>query len=146
MTPTEQDIYAWMGISPLILANQEVKNPKAAVISVVLPGQAPLEAEPEQMTLTPQLEPVVLEPVVAAPKPKQRVIETVPTGRQANTDLLEAEEVAEVASELAPQFDSIEADDSVEPEAVVPPDEPIEADDAPVTRRRRRRSSATTSD
>jgi ribonuclease E len=146
MTPAEQDIYAWMGISPLILANQEVKNPKAAVISVVLPGQAPLEAEPEQMTLASQLEPVVLEPVVAAPKPKQRVIETVPTGRQANTDLLEAEEVAEVASELAPQFDSIEADDSVEPEAVVTPDESIEADDAPVTRRRRRRSSATTSD
>ncbi|HEY9894731.1 MAG TPA: Rne/Rng family ribonuclease [Candidatus Sericytochromatia bacterium] len=145
MTPAEQDIYAWMGISPLILANQEVKNPKAAVISVVLPGQAPLEAEPEQMTLTSQLEPLVLEPVVAAPKPKQRVIETVPTGRQANADLLEAEEVAEVASVLAPQFDSIEAA-SIEPEVVVTPDEPIEADDAPVTRRRRRRSSATTSD
>jgi ribonuclease E len=39
MTPEEQDVYAWMGISPLVLTNQELKNPKSAIISVVLPGQ-----------------------------------------------------------------------------------------------------------
>jgi ribonuclease E len=43
MTPDEQDVYAWMGISPLILANQEVKNPKSALVSVLLPGEAPPE-------------------------------------------------------------------------------------------------------
>jgi len=41
MSPDEQDVYAWMGISPLVLAQQEVKNPRTAVISVVLPGEAP---------------------------------------------------------------------------------------------------------
>jgi ribonuclease E len=41
MTPDEQDVYAWMGISPLVLTQQEVKNPKSAVISVVLPGETP---------------------------------------------------------------------------------------------------------
>jgi ribonuclease E len=41
MTPEEQEVYAWMGISPLVLSQQEVKNPKSALISVVLPGQAP---------------------------------------------------------------------------------------------------------
>lgn len=41
MTADEQEVYAWMGISPIVLSNQEVKNPKSAVISVVLPGQSP---------------------------------------------------------------------------------------------------------
>ncbi|MGI0487956.1 Rne/Rng family ribonuclease [Pantanalinema rosaneae CENA516] len=40
MTPEEQEVFAWMGVSPLVLSNQEVKNPKSAVVSVVLPGQA----------------------------------------------------------------------------------------------------------
>ncbi|XHX77608.1 MAG: Rne/Rng family ribonuclease [Stenomitos frigidus ULC029] len=143
MTPAEQDIYAWMGISPLILSGQEVKNPKAAIVSVVLPGQAPPETESEQMTLVSELEPV------ATPKPKQRVIETVPIARQANTDLIEVEEASDPPATVPPfhslQFDSVETV-SVELEAVEPPDESIDADDAPVTRRRRRRSSATTSD
>jgi ribonuclease E len=47
MTPEEQEVYAWMGISPIVLSPQEVKNPKSALISVVLPGQAP----PPQPTL-----------------------------------------------------------------------------------------------
>lgn len=42
MTPEEQEVFAWMGVSPLVLSNQEVKNPKSAVVSVVLPGQAPV--------------------------------------------------------------------------------------------------------
>lgn len=41
MSPAEQDVYAWMGISPLVLSQQEVKNPRTAVVSVVLPGEAP---------------------------------------------------------------------------------------------------------
>lgn len=40
MTPDEQRIYAMMGISPLVLSPQTIKDPKNAVISVVLPGQA----------------------------------------------------------------------------------------------------------
>jgi ribonuclease E len=43
MTPDEQDIYAWMGISPMILVNKELKNPKSAIIAVTLPGEAPPE-------------------------------------------------------------------------------------------------------
>ncbi|MBD2312091.1 ribonuclease E/G [Desertifilum sp. FACHB-1129] len=50
MTPEEQDVYALMGISPLILLNREVKNPKSAIIAVTLPGekpQAPAVSVPE---------------------------------------------------------------------------------------------------
>ncbi len=48
MTPQEQDIYALMGISPLVLAPEPVKDPKTAVINVVLPGQAS-RLKPEEL-------------------------------------------------------------------------------------------------
>jgi len=41
MTHDEQELYAMMGISPLILARETVKDPKNAVVSVYLPGLAP---------------------------------------------------------------------------------------------------------
>ncbi|PSB61150.1 ribonuclease E/G, partial [Chroococcidiopsis cubana CCALA 043] len=41
MTPEEQEIYAVMGVSPLVRLDREVKNPKSAIVQVVLPGQAP---------------------------------------------------------------------------------------------------------
>jgi ribonuclease E len=41
MSSAAQDVYAWMGVSPLVLSQQEVKNPRTAVVSVVLPGEAP---------------------------------------------------------------------------------------------------------
>ncbi|HEY9665737.1 MAG TPA: Rne/Rng family ribonuclease [Coleofasciculaceae cyanobacterium] len=40
MTPEEQDVYALMGISPLVRLDREVKNPKSVILSVVLPGEA----------------------------------------------------------------------------------------------------------
>src|SRR5579883_2026951 len=77
MTPEEQEVYAWMGISPLVLTSQEVKNPKSAIISVVLPGQAETVA-PAQLTLTPQLE---MAAVAADPMPStdRSSVESLPT-------------------------------------------------------------------
>jgi ribonuclease E len=43
MTTDEQEVYSWMGISPLVLTEQEVKNPRNAYIAVTLPGEAPPE-------------------------------------------------------------------------------------------------------
>lgn len=40
MTPEEQDVYALMGISPLVLSSDSVKDPKSTIISVTLPGQS----------------------------------------------------------------------------------------------------------
>jgi ribonuclease E len=40
MAPEEQDVYALMGISPLVRLNREIKNPKSIILSVVLPGEA----------------------------------------------------------------------------------------------------------
>ncbi|WP_071516605.1 Rne/Rng family ribonuclease [Geitlerinema sp. PCC 9228] len=44
MTPEQQQVYAMMGISPLILADRPVKNPKNAVVTVKTPGEDQGEA------------------------------------------------------------------------------------------------------
>ena len=40
MTPEEQDVYAVMGVSPLVRSARQVKNPKSAIISVIPAGQS----------------------------------------------------------------------------------------------------------
>ncbi|GAP97788.1 Rne/Rng family ribonuclease [Leptolyngbya sp. NIES-2104] len=115
MTPDEQDVYAWMGISPLILSGQEVKNPKSAIVSILLPGEAP--------------------PPEAA--------QSAPTEELTTIDVSSLEEPVEVPVEAdfpelaAPEI--VAAVETPEPEAASA-EEPEE--EAPV-RRRRRRSSAT---
>ena len=48
MTQAEQEVYAMMGISPLVKLDQEIKNPKAVPLVVVLPGETvPALGEPE---------------------------------------------------------------------------------------------------
>lgn len=42
MTDQEQAVYAEMGISPLVLHSEEVKNPRGAIVMVARPGQDPL--------------------------------------------------------------------------------------------------------
>lgn len=61
MTPEEQEVYAMMGISPLVLVNREVKNPKTAIISVVTPGQ-----QPRKTTEVPVAEPAPAEKATVA--------------------------------------------------------------------------------
>ncbi|WP_299492998.1 Rne/Rng family ribonuclease [Acaryochloris sp. IP29b_bin.137] len=39
MTPEEQDIYAFMGISPTVLFPGEVKKPKSAIVEIRTPGE-----------------------------------------------------------------------------------------------------------
>lgn len=49
MTEQEQDIYALMGISPLVLATDTVKDPKSTIVNVTAPGEAPKPTEPHQL-------------------------------------------------------------------------------------------------
>jgi len=41
MTPEEQDVYALMGVSPLVRLNRGIKNSRSVIINVTLPGQLP---------------------------------------------------------------------------------------------------------
>ncbi|MBW4496041.1 MAG: Rne/Rng family ribonuclease [Oscillatoria princeps RMCB-10] len=133
MTPEEQEVYALMGISPLVLVSREVKNPKSAIISVLTPGQLP--------------NPDVALPLAAEPAPERR---TAASARSASLSS-RYEEPEIVRSERAPL-------EVPEPEPAEPPgagDSPSPAtaaepvpelsdseSSAGVTRRRRRRSSA----
>lgn len=47
MTPLEQDIYALMGVSPLVRLNREFKDPRSVVVSVKLPGEPDLDLTQE---------------------------------------------------------------------------------------------------
>ncbi len=39
MTSEEQEVYAWMGVSPLLLSDLPPERPESAIVSVLLPGQ-----------------------------------------------------------------------------------------------------------
>lgn len=45
LTPDEQRIYAVMGVSPLFRSQEELKDTKNVVVSVVLPGEEPVEID-----------------------------------------------------------------------------------------------------
>jgi ribonuclease E len=46
MTPIEQEVYAWMGISPLIRLDRTYKNPKSTIVNIVAPGESIAQIEP----------------------------------------------------------------------------------------------------
>jgi ribonuclease E len=130
MTPEEQEVYAWMGISPLVLSTRELKNPKSANVIVTLPGQSPPES-------------VVTEPAPTG----SAVFEEVPDREDVPDEPPVREEVAtpeprfqpvlRAAAPLVPEVSAPEVEEQSQPE----PEEEVS-----VTRRRRRRSSATNGD
>jgi ribonuclease E len=130
MTPEEQDVYAWMGISPLVLAQQEVKNPKSAVISVVLPGEAPAQIELRQ-----DAAPTKVNLVDASPSGNGAAIGTTTPGPilRESREAANSERTSPVATTVPDAPDVEPSEETAE----------IEADGSPIVRRRRRRSSAT---
>ncbi|MEM9770816.1 MAG: Rne/Rng family ribonuclease [Cyanobacteria bacterium P01_D01_bin.73] len=41
MTDDEQEVFAWMGVSPVVLSETPVDRPKTAIVAVVRPGEEP---------------------------------------------------------------------------------------------------------
>ncbi|MCY6491993.1 Rne/Rng family ribonuclease [Leptolyngbya sp. GGD] len=127
MTPDEQDVYAWMGISPLILSNQEVKNPKNAIVSILLPGEVP---PPEAVQSLPSVD------VESSPVEDLEAFEE---------PVFEAPEFEEAAFE-EPAFEVPTFADIAEPEPPTVEEAPAEPEEDTTVRRRRRRSSASTNE
>lgn len=137
MTQDEQEMYALMGVSPLVLSTETVKDPRSTVIQVVLPGEA--KSAPAVPTPVPVLE-ALEEP---ARSPKQVTVEP---------------------DEASPELPIRRKEESVSPpvpvKSIAPPEpaelEPVAEEDpeptetkgssASVRRRRRRRSSASGSE
>jgi ribonuclease E len=136
MTPEEQDVYALMGISPLVRLNREVKNPKSVIVSVVLPGEsdqtetsnpAPVEDSPEA-------------PLFSYASDEAETSHNV---------LMNSSAVANAADEVGTSEMAL-VTSSAEVPATEIPTYPIPTDESdssrPLIRRRRRRSSATDSE
>ncbi|MCT7950204.1 Rne/Rng family ribonuclease [Ancylothrix sp. C2] len=146
MTPEEQEIYGMMGVSPLLLAEGEVKNPKTAIVSVLSPGQSPDTVPPP---------PPARE---SLPVRRGSVKPTLSSSRFSRMDD-ESMELMEEESNLPSRHDFSSYDEPVsESFNEAPPESSMssessesdpenEADSGTaLNRRRRRRSSATDSD
>ncbi|MBD2260296.1 Rne/Rng family ribonuclease [Pseudanabaena sp. FACHB-2040] len=151
MTPDEQRIYAMMGISPLVLANQELTDPKNTTIAVVLPGEAASFSAPE---IAEAPAPVVADGEIEKPVRRQRKQATeTPEPEEVSPTSVSVEAESSAFAEASPTHTEPTAQiDSVTPAETVTPAESIETQetqaseeesDANVRRRRRRRSSAT---
>lgn len=125
MTPEEQDVYALMGISPLVLVDREIKDPKSAVISITLPGETrPSNGTEQQDSDSNSAIDTPTEAQVPAAVPIAASI--TPTSE---------EEPASGSSPVAVQSPASEPTEEAAPTEVA---------GETVTRRRRRRSSAST--
>lgn len=136
MTPEEQDVYALMGISPLVRLNREVKNPKSVIVSVVLPGES---------DQTETSNPAPVEDFREAPLFSYASDEA----ETSHNVLMNSSAVANAADEAGTSEMAL-VTSSAEVPATEIPTYPIPIDESdssrPLIRRRRRRSSATDSE
>ena len=159
MTAEEQDVYALMGVSPLVLTDRSVKNPKNAIVSVTLPGAAPNKPPFEQLEF--EFEPTapaqnaqerdyypemsVVEPVFSEDDEAQIYGESL---IDQTDDFDRMEEPSHVMDESYEPIELSEPIESYEPIKLSEPielSEPIsrsEPEEPAINRRRRRRSSA----
>ncbi len=142
MTPLEQDVYALMGVSPLLRLEREVKDPKSVIISVRSPGE-PLPTEPPKAkVILPSPSKVINltdafrsdEPEPSDAIPARSLLNGAPPLSNGSTEL----KLKIVSPVLSPKSPPIPGESQ---EASSPVVEPVEAEST-VVRRRRRRSSA----
>jgi ribonuclease E len=171
MTADEQEVYSWMGISPLVLTTQEVKNPRNIYIAVTLPGEAP--PTPPMITATLEEtaadideeqfdapEPLDNSSISGSSLPASNTFEPEPAADEPPSRRLirrreRQDEPVEPTVTKLPEVGSSKVSDlpSIKPfvreqlEIALPAATEDEPDDdessGPVVRRRRRRSSAT---
>ena len=167
MTSEEQEVYALMGISPLMLSHQQVKNPRSVIVTVRSPGEEPVSPtslmdedsdEPETPAITigvpermiperpiperPISERIIPERMISERPISERIIpEQMISERPISERIILERETSEV-EEPEPRLELSLLDiESVE----LPEEEPSDSDHEPgepIIRRRRRRSSA----
>jgi ribonuclease E len=147
MTQEEQEMYALMGISPLLVSSEMAKNPRTAIVTVRLPGADPVlpdelmdNEEQDKPTPSPNLsEPESvnsadeIEPETQSEQPKI-ILELTP-----QSDEPQDEEDSDFILE-AEDLDLETEEEEVEEQALA--EDFDEEEQTPVIRRRRRRSSA----
>ena len=137
MTEEEQDVYSLIGISPLVLVDREIKDPRNVIITVALPGQAPkianavmsTSAAKENIFEESYVEPEAVEIEVVEPTPQveptpevgvsdQPMISTAPNNGGSNGVILRvnrAQPVETIVSTLEPKSEFAEASKELVP-------------------------------
>ena len=167
MTGDEQDVYAWMGISPLVLSEQTPKNPRSAIIRIYAPGELPVDetaavvGDDVTNTIITDEFPSIESEFLTSLEPDESQFGDVTQARRAR-GRIDRRSDGSVAPPIKRSFDGQAEFDFGEP---VKPDldevdelevfeapimvedlivnEPLEPEDDGAPRRRRRRSSAT---
>lgn len=125
MTSEEQDIYAFMGISPVVLFPGEIKKPKSAIVEILAPGDNPAPDATETAAIKVVTETAAIKVVnkaIAATQDEKEELDEVETAPPAKAEVAKIEPVLVATPEPAEEK----------------PAEPAQTS----TRRRRRRSSA----
>ena len=134
MTSQEQDVFALMGISPLVRLNREVKNPKSVIINVTPPGQTP--ATPPEFTSEVSTPERVSISESTAPE-RVSIPERVSSGV---TPIKKVEPKVEPQPEPQPEPQlELFTENSTQPSGFATIVDETEANSAPVDKRRRRR-------
>ena len=137
MTEEEQDVYSLIGISPLVLVDREIKDPRNVIITVALPGQAPKIANAVMLTSAAKenifeesyVEPEAVEIEVVEPTPQveptpevgvsdEPMISTSPNNGGSNGVILRvnrAQPVETIVSTLEPKSEFAEASKELVP-------------------------------
>jgi ribonuclease E len=152
MTKEEQEMYALMGISPLLVSSETVKNPRTAIVTVRLPGADPVQPEElldDEEPDPPNIDkPNLSEPelgnstntITVDSKPEQPIIALIQQADDSQDDSQEEQDSELIAEDL----DLDPEEEEVEQQALdlESEEEEEEEEQTPVIRRRRRRSSA----
>lgn len=165
MTRDEQDVYAWMGISPLILSEQPPKNPRSAIIRIYAPGEVPVDEtgvmvdDVTDATMTDEFPSIESEFIASLDPDESEFSDAIPARRARGR--IDRRSDGSVAPPIKRSFDGQaefdfgepvepDLDEADEPEVFEAPIvvedlalELLEPEDDGAPRRRRRRSSAT---
>jgi ribonuclease E len=147
MTQEEQELYAMMGISPLVLSPEPVKDPRSTVVQVVLPGEAKVlpDAALPTPTVTPTITSVSTEEEDSEPETEDKAVaesqKNSSSSKPAPILMNKAPAVQEASGDSKHQSEvqSLGSEEEANPDAA-------ENGTGGARRRRRRRSSAANSD
>jgi ribonuclease E len=146
MNDLEQEIYALMGISPLIYADQAATDPKSVLVYVKKPGEELPEQELEMATTNGTIEQLKASKKLKTRGRKPKVkVESEPEAVAESEVFTEPETIVQLSPselEVIAELATVEFSPS-EPEAIEEPETETEEEATNVRRRRRRRSSAT---
>jgi ribonuclease E len=148
MTPLEHDVYALMGVSPLVRLDREFKDPKSVIVTVRSPGEPEIIPDiPEKTAPSLRKENSLFDDALSALSDLSDLADT--NGKENEKEFSAIAEDSNHFTNYVNPDQEMESDPEFVPEINAQEIEPIqEIEDnqenpgQPVIRRRRRRSSA----